>query len=294
MKFSIIKHSKLWLIISSALVVMAIVFLSVWGVTLGIDFTGGSLLEFTAEGKPTVALIREAVDPILDHDFVVQQSEKSIVIRTQTLSEEKHQEIVTLLKNNEQIKVKDELRFDSIGPVIGGELLKKSIWALVLVFILIVAYMAFAFRKMSDVISPWRAGLITIIAGLHDAIIPLGVFSVLGHFFGTEVNAAFIAAILTILGYSINDTIVVFDRSRENVLKGSVHDFATVVDMSIWQTMARSLNTTTTTLVALLAVFFFGGATVKDFALVLLIGIFCGAYSSIFIASPLLVAWRRK
>jgi len=165
--------------------------------------------------------------------------------------------------------------------------------ALAIALILIVAYVAWAFRKVSEPIASWKYGLLTIVAALHDLIIPLGVFAVLGASQNFQIDTAFIAALLTILGYSINDTIVVFDRTRENLARWGAHDFEMVVEKSVQQTFARSINTTLTTLLALLAVFLFGGETTRSFALALLIGIGVGAYSSVFIASPLLVTWYR-
>ncbi|MFH0928039.1 MAG: protein translocase subunit SecF, partial [bacterium] len=187
----------------------------------------------------------------------------------------------------------EELRYDSVGPSIGKELKSKAWSAIIATQILVMLYIAWAFRKVAGRIQAWKYGLLVIIAGLHDAIIPVGFFAILGHFYGTEVGGAFIAAILTILGYSINDTIVVFDRIRENILRteGTV---AQVVTRSLNQVITRSINTTLTTLLALSAVYLLGGASTKDFALALIVGIASGAYSSIFLASPLLVTWQKK
>ena len=172
----------------------------------------------------------------------------------------------------------------------GEELRQKSIRGLVIVLLAIMAYVAYVFRKVSAPVQSWKYGLITIFTAFHDVIVPLGVFSALGHFKGIEVGSAFIAAILTILGYSITDTIVVMDRIRENLQKRQ-GAFSDIVEASVEQTYLRSLNTSLATLLTLAAIFFFGGATLHDFTLTLIIGIAVGTYSSIFIASPLLVSW---
>lgn len=288
----IIRYRKIWFVFSGVLITASIIALALWQLRLGIDFTGGSLLEFKRTDSTNVFIDYSAIiDPLLEHDFVVQPTDReSIILRTEAINEETHQKIIGVLRAAAGEIV--EIRFDSIGPVIGQELARKSIWALVVVFVAIVLYIAWSFRKVSRPVSSWKYGLITIFTGLHDIIIPLGLFSAFGQFYGTEVTAAFVAAVLTILGYSINDTIVVLDRVRENLSQGT-NDFEATVNTSVNQTMARSINTTLTTLLALIAVYLFGGVTVKDFALALIVGIATGAYSSIFIASPFLVVWQR-
>jgi preprotein translocase subunit SecF len=187
-----------------------------------------------------------------------------------------------------------EERFDAIGPVIGNELKSRTIWAIALVFMGIIAYIAFVFRKLSSVLSPWAMGLAAIAALSHDILVPLGIFTILGHFWGIEMSAVFVAAMLTILGYSVADSVVVFDRIRENIIRFSSREsFADTVHTSVMQTLTRSVNTSFTTLLPLLAIFFFGGETLKLFALFLILGIFLGAYSSLFVASPILV-WLSK
>lgn len=289
---AIIKHRKIWFVFSGLLVLASIGALVLWQLRFGIDFTGGSLLEVQWNGAvPAADSLRATLDPLLERDFVLQPGEAgSTLVRMEPFGEEKHQELLAALRAAHGDF--DELRFDSIGPVIGKELARKSIWALVIVFLAIVLYIAWSFRKVSRPVSAWKYGLITLATGFHDVVIPLGLFAILGKFADTEVNAAFVAALLTILGYSINDTIVVLDRVRENLARGP-EDFHATVEASVRQTIARSLNTTFTTLLALIAVYLFGGATVRDFALALIVGIATGAYSSIFIASPLLVVWQR-
>ncbi len=186
----------------------------------------------------------------------------------------------------------EELRFDSVGPSIGEELKRKSFNAAILVLIAIVLYIAWVFRKVSKPVASWKYGISAIIALFHDIMIVLGIFAVLGEYLNVEINTPFVAAILTVLGYSVNDTIVVFDRVRENLPK-SEEDFEGTVNTSVNQTIRRSINTSVTTLLVLLSILFFGGSTIRDFVLALSIGVLIGTYSSIFLASPVLVVWEK-
>lgn len=288
---SIVQSRKIWFTISGALAVLSIIALSMWGLRLGIDFTGGSLLEIDFAGeRPAKELVESYVAASgVETNVVVQPSgEQGYILRMRTLSEPEHQDVVTAITEaGHQV---DEKRFDSIGPVIGQELKRKAIWSLIVVLVAIVVYIAWAFRKVSKTIPSWKYGIIALIALFHDVLITVGIFSVLGRFMGYEIGLPFVAALLTILGYSVNDTIVIFDRVRENLLKQtSSADFITTVDRSIKQNLSRSINTSFTTLLVLGAIFFFGGATISNFILALIIGIVLGTYSSIFLASPLLV-----
>jgi len=186
----------------------------------------------------------------------------------------------------------EQMRFESVGPSIGEELKRKSLYAMVIVLLVIIAYIAWSFRKVSKPVASWKYGLAAIVALFHDVLIVVGVFALLGRFSGVEIDTSFVAAILTVLGYSVNDTIVVFDRIREN-LPRSEEDFAGTVNISLKQTIGRSINTSLTTLLVLLSILFFGGDTIKYFVLALVIGAVVGTYSSIFLASPLLVVWEK-
>lgn len=292
--FSVVRQSKIWPGLSGFLMAASITAIAVFGLNLGIDFTGGSLIEIQFAEETGVQEVRTAVNS-LGFDAVVQEGgDRTYLVRTGDISREEHDTIVAGL--NENVGAGEELRFESIGPVIGEELKRKSISAIVLLLALIVFYVAWAFRKVSKPVASWKYGLLTIAAAVHDVLIPLGVFAILGRFFGYQIDTAFIAAILTIMGYSINDTIVVFDRTRENLVSNrhSEDSFPEVVDKSVRQSLARSINTSLTTLLVLLAIFFFGGETTKPFILALIVGIVAGAYSSIFLASLLLVAWEKK
>lgn len=291
---NIIGKRKIWLGVSGASFVLSLIFLALWGLNFGIDFTGGSLLEveFLKE-RPALETIRGAVGELNVKEIVIQPAgEQNMIFRFSQADEQMHQNIISKLNEKFSDNVQEE-KFESIGPSIGRELKTRAAYAVILVIIAIVLYVAWAFRKVSWPVQSWKYGISAIIALIHDVVLTLGVFSALGHFFNIEVGLPFVAALLTILGYSVNDTIIVFDRTRENLTRLSKIDFEGVVNRSVNETLARSINTTLTTELALIAVYFFGGDSIKYFAFALLIGIFFGAYSSIFVASPLLVVWER-
>lgn len=291
--YKIIQKRKIWLSFSTILVIVSIVSLFIWGLKFGIDFTGGSLLEVRFnEDRPTVIEVQEATKDLGLNSLVIQPvGEKGMILRFQEISEDKHQDIINAL-NTSSNDVVEELRFDSVGPSIGAELKKKSLYAIFAVLFFIIIYIALVFRKVSKPVSSWKYGLTAIIALFHDVIITLGVFSLLGYFYGVEINTPFVAAILTVLGYSVNDTIVVFDRIRENIPQ-SDEDFENTVNTSVNQTITRSINTSLTTLLVLVSILVFGGESIRDFVLALSIGVFIGTYSSIFLASPVLVVWEK-
>lgn len=291
--FDIIGRSKLWLAISGAIVALALAALAVFGLNYGIDFTGGSVIQVTATNTNADAL-RDAV-VTAGYDAVVQSAgESSYFVRLGQISEEEHQAVLGVVRA--AAPDAQETKYDSVGPVVGDELKSKSFKAVVIMLVLIASYVAWAFRKVSYPVASWKYGLVTMIAAFHDVIIPLGVFAVLGHFFDYQVDVAFVAAMLTVLGYSINDTIVVLDRTRENLTRNRHTDrtFGAIVNDSVIQTLGRSLNTTLATLLPLLAIVILGGETTRSFALALMLGIAAGAYSSIFIASPLLAMWQKR
>lgn len=293
------KYKALWLGLSLAIMGTAVAFIVIWGLKFGLDFTGGSLLEVNfASSQPNVAQIQDALKDNNLGSLVIQPSEgNSVILRFSNTDEATHQAALDSLRGLEGVHGQlEEIKFDSIGPSIGQELRSKAFWIFILVLVIIIVYISFAFQKVSKPVASWKYGIISIIALSHDMVVTIGVFALLGHFYGVEVNSTFVVALLTVLGYSINDTIVVFDRVRENLPK-SEFDFPTTVNISLNQTIWRSLNTTLTTLLALIAVFIFGGDSIKDFVLALIVGIFSGAYSSIFVASPLLVyfeKWQRR
>lgn len=224
-------------------------------------------------------------------EIIVQPTgEKGAILKFKGIDEAAHQQII--LKLSELSKV-EEKSFEYIGPSIGQELKQKTILSIFLALLAITLYIAFAFRKVSRPIASWKYGIASLIALFHDILIPLGVFAVLGRFYNVEITIPIIAALLTILGFSVHDTIVIFDRIRENILRRGMGRFEETVNWSLNQTLGRSISTVFTTLLVLFSIFFFGGQTLKYFSLALIIGIASGVYSSIFIASPLLVSWYK-
>lgn len=294
MHFNIIKNRAIWLSMSAILVSLSILALIFWGLKFGIDFTGGSLIELQfSSGQPSVASVQAQLANESISSLIIQPTDDSIILRFKESEEAAHQAVLSKLALLSEAEAGiEELRFESIGPSIGQELRSKSLWLMFFVLIVIIIYIAFAFQKVSKPVASWKYGLSAIIALFHDLLITLGIFSVLGQFYGMEINTTFVVALLTVLGYSVNDTIVVFDRTRENLPK-SVDSFSVTVNNSLNQTLIRSINTSITTLLVLLAVYFLGGNSIKEFVLALIIGIFFGAYSSIFVASPLLVVWEK-
>ncbi|MFA5022613.1 MAG: protein translocase subunit SecF [Patescibacteria group bacterium] len=299
---SIIKQRKIWFVLSSVLMIASLVSVAMFGLKLGIDFTGGSLLEveFTVN-RPTIEQVNEVLNSLDIKNSVIQPiGDKGMIVRFKTVDEKTHQQILSAVKekfkpaDQSDNKVLEEKRFNSVGPNIGQELKKKTIWAIIIVSVAIIAYIAWAFRKVSRPIVSWKYGVIAVISLVHDIIITVGFFAILGKFYGIEVNAPFIAALLTIFGYSNNDTIVVFDRIRENLIRHAGDEFEQIVDRSINEVIVRSINTSFTVLLALLTLFLFGGASIRDFVLALIFGVIVGTYSSIFLASPLLVIWERS
>lgn len=288
----LIQHRRIAYWISGILVVASIISIAVWGLRLGIDFAGGALLEVSyTQSRPSVAAVQQALSSVGLKTAQVQPSgDKNLLIRMKDISEEEHRRVRTALENAGGSP--EELRFDSIGPTIGKELRNKSLTAIVLVVLMIVLYMTWAFRKVSKPLSSWRYGVIAIAALMHDVIIPTGIFAALGHFLGVEVDTLFVTALLTVLGFSVHDTIVVFDRTRENLLKHRGQwTFDVIVGKSVRQTLSRSINTSFTTMLVLAALLVWGPVSTRYLSLALLLGIFFGTYSSIFIASPLLVSW---
>lgn len=296
MKFNIIKNRNVFFIFSGILVVVSLISLGLWGLNLGLDFTGGTLLEIeynNAAGNPAPS-IQDIENKFKESTFKISSIQPTMdngfIIRTSDMSEEQHQEFLRLLGDPEQIT---ENRFESIGPVTGQELKEKAIVAIIISLIVIILYIAWAFRKVSKPVVSWKYGLGAVIALAHDIIIVTGAFSILGKFAGYEVDILFVTALLTILGYSVNDTIVVYDRTRENLIYHPEKTFEDTVNKSLNETISRSINVSLTTLLVLLSLYFLGGASIQEFVLALILGVVFGTYSSIFVASALLVVWYK-
>ncbi|MDZ7799097.1 MAG: protein translocase subunit SecF [Patescibacteria group bacterium] len=295
MMYKIIEKKKIWFIFSGLLILISLFFIFTGGLKLGIDFTGGTLMQINFKNEiPETNEIRENLNQLELGEIKVQKSgQESILLRLKTLSNQERNNIITSLE--EKFGPVTEESFESIGPTIGQELKQKAFVAIALVLVGIIIYISWAFRKIkfSHINSP-VFGFNAIIALIHDILITLGVFAALGFFFNIEVDIFFVTALLTILGFSVHDTIVVFDRVREGLTKGESEDFDEILNKSINQTIVRSLNTSITTLLVLLALLLFGGESIRFFILALIIGVIIGTYSSIFIASPLLSVWYHR
>ena len=289
----IIKYKKIFISISVALVTISIVSMFYFGFKIGIDFKGGALTEVAYDNiRPSKEDLSLSIDKLNIGSVLIQPTgEKGYIIKSRDINETEH----ALLLQNLSLEGKNtlkEVNFNSIGPSVGAELTKKAIIAVILVSLAIIFFIAFAFRKVSKPVSSWKYGLIAVVALIHDVIIPSGIFVLLSHFFGAELDALFVVAVLTILGLSVSDTIVIFDRIRENSKIESNNkniDFKTIVGNSLDQSFVRSLATSMTVILVLVSLVFFGPVSTKYFALMLTAGMFFGTYSSIFLASPLLV-----
>jgi len=303
------KYTKIYFTFSLILIIASIVALIVFGLKPGIDFTGGSILEIEyVTERPSHEEISEILKEFdLGNMYIQQTGEKGIIIRMKDISEETHQNILAVLTQETIFDAEtgaltintglaEEIRFESIGPVIGEELKSKTKIVVVIALLSMIIYIALAFRRVQRPLKSWQYGIASVLALFHDVLLPLGVFAVLGRYYGVEISIPVITALLAVLGYSINNTVVVFDRIRENLLRRG-ESFDELVDISLNQTLSRQINTSLTTLFVSCAIFFLGGETLRYFSLALILGISVGTYSSIFLAGPILVTWyklRRK
>ena len=311
----VINHKKIFFTFSGLLVASAIFIISFFGLNFGIDFKGGAILEMAYPVSENLDVIPPSLEDLkldlqkLDlGNFTVQETSfddnqntvEGVILRTRDLTEEERLLIVSTISQDGQYQI-EEKRYNSIGPVIGKELREQALWAFLVVTLAIILFIAFAFRKVTEVtnsdskVSSWKYGFAAIIALVHDTIIPTGIFALLGHYFiNYQIDTIFVMAILAILGFSVNDTIVVFDRIRENLSIAKKETFNETVGKSLRQTVTRSINTSLTTLAVLLALYFWGGEATRQFALILSMGVVVGTYSSIFLASPLLTLFKKS
>ena len=294
----IIKYKKIFLSLSIILVIVSIISLFVFGLKPGIDFKGGALLEVDyVGGRPDTSLLENATKTLNLNQILIQPTgENGYLVKTRDLSQAEHEALSNSLSVGGKYPV-TEKGFTSIGPSVGSELARKAILSIIFVIIAIILFITYAFRKVSRPVASWKYGIITIVTLLHDIIIPAGVFALLAHYSGAEVDTLFVLALLTILGLSVHDKIVVFDRIRENLRSVGKESFSDTVGKSTSQTIVRSINITLTIIFVLVPLYFFGPETTKNFALILTIGLFFGIYSSLFFASPLLVwiqEWQAK
>jgi len=285
-----LRYRKIYFIFSGILILGSLIFLVIFGLKLGIEFTGGSILEVEyKEVRPSNQIIKNKLaDLDLGEIYIQPTGERGVILRMRDISKDVHQQVLEKLKETGEIS---EKRFESIGPVIGKELKEKTKIIIVLSLLAILLYITFSFRKIQGPISSWRYSLVSLLALFHDVLIPIGIFSVLGKLYEVQITIPVIIALLIVLGYSINNTVVVFDRVRENLVKRVGATYEETVNHSLNQTLTRTLNTSLTTLFPLFFIFFLGGETLKYFALALILGIIAGTYSSIFLVSPILVSW---
>lgn len=291
MKIPFLKFYKINYFFVGALILASIICLAVFGLNFGIDFLGGSILEVEFENRPANNVIIEKLNKFNLGEIIIQPTgERGVILRLKSIDEELHQNLLGALG---EISKVEEKRFESIGPTIGQELRRKTVTLIVISLIALLIYIAIAFRKLKWPISGWQYGVVSVITLFIDILIPILVLILLGRFYNVQFNIAIVAALLTILGYTINDKVIVFDRVRENILRTRSENFTETINSSLNQILSRSLSTGFCTILVLLSIFFFGGETLKYFALTLTIGIVIGTYTSLFIASSLLVSWEK-
>lgn len=292
--YRIIHTAKYWGTISVIGMVTSVVLWIVWGLNLGIDFTGGTSMElaFSTPGdRPSVEEVNRSVTGLGINEVKVQTAgENNLILKMPHIENDQRQQILDLYAEQGGT----EENYTSIGPTLGQELKSKAIVALVLVLLAIIGYISYAFRKVSNGPVPsWVFGVGAIVALIHDITLVLGVFIVLGRLLEVQIDSLFVTALLTILGFSVHDTIVVYDRIREGLKDREKKTFKEIINESVNATLVRSLNTSISTLLVLVALYLFGGASIQYFVLALMVGILTGTYSSIFIASPMLLLGQR-
>jgi len=289
----VVKYRKIFYSITALITAFSIFAVSYWGLNFGIDFKGGAIAEVEYQNRPSKESVENSIKALNLGEFSVRPSgDNAFIIKTRELSNVERQNVIgAVVGTTTGATLK---QFDSVGPVLGQELAQKSASAIIFVIIAIVLFITFAFRRVSEPVSSFKYGLIAVVALIHDVIVPTGIYAFLGRNGGFEVDALFVTAILVILGFSVHDTIVVFDRTRENLKHAPAKKpFFEIVGESISQTFARSINTSLVVVLSLIALFVFGPEATHNFALVMIIGIITGTYSSIFLGSPLLVTVQK-
>lgn len=298
----IVNHRNVFFAVSALVTVAALVSIFIFGLKLGLDFTGGTLIQATYEGgRPAPEVLMRSLDAAGFKGYSLREANtEDYILRAGNLTSEMRESLPSILAPEGSNPVTIG-QLTEVGPTIGLELRNKALVALGLVLLCILLFIAFAFRKVSLPVSSWRYGLIALLTLCFDVVVPVGFFAFLGYAVGIQVDALFVTAVLTILGYSVHDTIVVFDRTRENLRinhdRNRKEDFAETAGRALSQTVVRSTNTSLTTALVLMVLFVLGPESTKYFALMLLVGIVTGTYSSIFLATPLLVAvekWRKN
>jgi preprotein translocase subunit SecF len=292
MNFPFVKYYKIHYLVTGLLVIASIFALIKFGLNLGIDFLGGAIWEINFESRPDNAAISEKLNKFDLGEINIQPTgENGVILKLKNIDEATHQQIFSAL--NELSKM-EEKRFESIGPAIGKELREKTVLLIIISLVALLVYIAIAFRKLTWPIAGWQYGLVSLITLAVDVLVPFLVLVLLGKFYNIQFTIPIVAALLTVIGYTMNDKVIVFDRVRENLLRSKVDSFSETVNQSLNQIIGRSLSTGACTLIVLLMIFFFGGETLKYFSLTLIIGIVVGTYTSLFIASALLVTWSKR
>ena len=297
----IVYHRGLFFWLTGLILAAAIGAIVFWGLPLGIDFTGGSLMQASyPDGRPALADIQERAAAVPVGEVSVSAvGDTGVSVRTRTLSPEEHDTLLAALSSDSSVAT--ELSFTSIGPALGSQFANKALWAIFAVMFVIVLYIAFAFRRVSKPVPSWGYGLTVVVMLAIDLIVPAGFYAALCHYTGAQVDSLFIVAMLALLGYVVNDIIVIFDRVREHLARneklGLQESFEDTIGKSIDETMTRSINTSLTVVLALIALIFFGAEATRDFALVMLVGVVVGTFSSIVRSAPLLIPlanWFKK
>lgn len=289
----LMRFKFIYFILSLLIILPGLFYLMNFGLRLGIDFTGGALLEYKFTKSVNIQDLKKDITGLgIEVGQITLTGPQTYLIRTKPIDQNQINKIKADLMSKFGPVI--ERRVENVGPIVGKELTKKAITALLLASVAIVLYIAFSFRKVPKPASSWRFGITAVIALVHDILVVVGIFAILGKVLGIEVDTLFVTALLTVIGFSVHDTIVVFDRIRENLLKNPGKKFANITNLSIVQTLGRSLNTSLTVVFVLTALLLFGGETIKWFVVALLIGIVSGTYSSIFNATALLVYWEER
>ncbi|MCL4386881.1 MAG: protein translocase subunit SecF [Patescibacteria group bacterium] len=286
---NIIKYRKLWYLLSLIFIIPGTITLILWGLKLSIDFTGGTLIEI--EGTKDKQAVEKVAKDAKIEEFSFRETDKGLILRGKLIDEAIHKNFKAGL---DKIKGAKEIRVETVGPAVSKDITRNAFISIGIASLIIIVYIAYSFRAVPKPASSWEFGIAAVIALLHDVLVVTGIFAILGHFKGVEVDSLFITAMLTVIGFSVHDTIVIFDRIRENLIAHKGEDFEEMVNLSVFEMLPRTLSTSYLAWVILVVLYLFGGESIKYFILALIIGIFSGTYSSILNASPLLVTWQNR
>jgi preprotein translocase subunit SecF len=282
-----INYRKWWYLLSLIIIIPGTISLVLFGLKSSIDFTGGTLIEI--EGTKDKGKIEEITKEAKFNNANVTITNKGLIIRSKPITEENHKKFKTDLNKIKNVK---EVRIETVGPSISKEITRRAFISVILASVLIVIYLAISFRRVPKPANSWSFGVTAVLGILHDALVLLGIFSILGHFFNVEVDPLFITAMLTVIGFSVHDTVVIYDRIRENLIKGTSETFEEVVNRSVVEMLDRDISTSFLAWIIVFILYLFGGSTIKYFLLTMVIGIISGTYSSIFNSASLMVTWQ--